>query len=463
MQEISPNQAYLQKFFENYGLNPDINLILQQTTETFKKEDWDIAFKKIPRSLSKSKFLYIFVKPESETINAIYIGKSTTKNLNRLIQHRDGLNEISTVRDEKSNQFYMRMNTKFFEDKLNLPLFLCIFKWNSQRAINNLFPFLMEFSLSNAEAGLISDIAYKFPSSILNHEFVSRLKWSKKDLTLKKIPNKLEISIKGNDPISLWNNFCHEWFLIDSNDINNVKGKKNDEIKLFETKPSSSEVNVLKRPNGFKYLAKSLGMKKLIINSVKIVKKTYDYYSLSNNMLKSFDLDLNNEISLFSDGLIYMVYFLRSDIQKNPEFNYIQTKSEIIPIYIGKTETLGRNGTFSANLKGIPEGKNQNYFARWGYDDARHIGGLSLRFFEIPNKYPSTNYEEWIEIMFDAQKRKKGIPILKVPVYFMMKPWFPYNISFCDKIGIFTPELETLLIALTRELFPNVLGKKQGR
>ena len=463
MHEISQNQAYLLKFFEHYGLYPDISLILQQTTEKFKKEHWDIAFKKIPRSLSKSKFLYIFVKSESQTINAIYIGKSTTKNMNRLNQHRDGLNEISAVRDEESNQFYRRMYSKFFDDKSNLSLFLCLFKWNSKRPIINLFPFLIEFSLSNAEAGLISDIAYKFPLSILNHEFVSRLKWSKKNLSLKKIPNKLEISIEGNDPISLWNNFCNEWFLIDSNDIKNLKGKKNAKIELFETKTNSNEVKVLKRPNGFQYLAKSSEMKNQIINSVKIVKETYDYYSLSNNMLEPFDSGQNNEIPLFSDGLIYMVYFLRSDIEKIPEFNYIQTKSEIIPIYIGKTETLGRNGTFSANLKGIPEGKNHNYFARWGYDDARHIGGLSLRFFEIPNKYPSTNYERWIEIMFDARKRKKGIPILKVPVYFMMKPWFPYNISFCDKIGIFTPELETLLIALTRELFPNVLGKKQGR
>ena len=65
--------------------------------------------------------------------------------------------------------------------------------------------------------------------------------------------------------------------------------------------------------------------------------------------------------------------------------------------------------------------------------------------------------------MFDAEKRKKGIPVLKVPIYFMMKPWFPYNISFCKKIGLFTPELETLLIALTRDLFPSVLGKKQER
>ena len=34
--------------------------------------------------------------------------------------------------------------------------------------------------------------------------------------------------------------------------------------------------------------------------------------------------------------------------------------SETVPIYIGKTETLGRTGAFSANLKAFPRGKISN-------------------------------------------------------------------------------------------------------
>ena len=196
-----------------------------------------------------------------------------------------------------------------------------------------------------------------------------------------------------------------------------------------------------------------------IIDSVKIVKKSYDYFS----QLNTKDVFPNSDIPLFTDGLIYSIYALKSDIQKLSKFLDVQFKSNYIPIYIGKTETLGRNGGYSDNLKNVDSGKNYQYFARWGNDAARHFGGLSLRFFRVPNAYPSTDYEAWISLIFDPEERDNEIPKLRLPVYFQMKPWFPFNISFSNKSGIYTPEMETILIALCRNLFPNILVNKHNR
>lgn len=50
------------------------------------------------------------------------------------------------------------------------------------------------------------------------------------------------------------------------------------------------------------------------------------------------------------DGMLYMMGWIVAD--------------RFVPLYIGKTETLGRNGTFSANIAGLHTNKSK--FARWG-------------------------------------------------------------------------------------------------
>jgi hypothetical protein len=62
------------------------------------------------------------------------------------------------------------------------------------------------------------------------------------------------------------------------------------------------------------------------------------------------------------DGLIYMMA--------------IRDVDEVIPLYIGKAETLGKgNGNLSANIRGIE--RDTSKFARWGDNYAYHIGDLS--------------------------------------------------------------------------------------
>ncbi len=62
------------------------------------------------------------------------------------------------------------------------------------------------------------------------------------------------------------------------------------------------------------------------------------------------------------DGLIYMMA--------------LKNMGEVIPLYIGKAETLGRgDGNISANIRGIE--RDTSKFARWGDNYEYHIGDLS--------------------------------------------------------------------------------------
>jgi hypothetical protein len=161
------------------------------------------------------------------------------------------------------------------------------------------------------------------------------------------------------------------------------------------------------------------------------------------------------------DGLLYMVYKSTQDL--DDDIKVKDVPPGIVPIYIGKTETLGRNGTFSANLKGVANGKNMQYLARWGTDKARHIGGLSAAFFREENPYPSTDYENWIKWMFEVNARSGGKAILKSPVYFTVRPWNP-NLSELQGITrLSTPAVEAIMIGIARAVFSLVMTVKQGR
>ena len=65
--------------------------------------------------------------------------------------------------------------------------------------------------------------------------------------------------------------------------------------------------------------------------------------------------------------------------------------------------------------------------------------------------------------MFDEEARqKKKVPTLKLPVYFQMKPWNPERMAVQKLSNVPTPLMESLLIVIGRELFPNILTNKLG-
>ena len=449
----------IQNIFDRFALKPDFNIKLQNDTKKFEYNNWMRIIESIPQTLIRNKFIYTILKFKDNSINCMYIGKSAGKKSNRLISHTNGLKGIQEQKEKTLGTFYERFYNRFFDIEKQSPAYLLIFKWNKSKVIRNVLPFELDVNLDNAEAVLISTFSSSQGNILINHEFITRTKWAAKNISLKEFNRNCYININGTDSNSLWNDWCEKWFFSDVLVPNTKVEKEYLHLPLFETDDSNTLVNTFNTKSGKRILKKHPQMIQRITNSVQIVKQSYDHYS----QFKQNINQITSDSPLFTDGLIYCIYTLKSDIQNLPEFSDIQFKSNFIPIYIGKTETLGRNGGYSANLKGVASGGNPSYFARLGNDDARHLGGLSLRFFRIPNAYPSTNYESWISIIFDPKERDNSIPKLRLPVYFQMKPWFPFNISFAKKDGLFTPELETFLIALCRNLFPRILVNKHNR
>ncbi len=471
MELAGSNTQAIKKIFQIINLSFDNLVQLQSSSASLNHQKWLHQYSQIQNNILRGKFLYIYLKIQDGVILAGYIGKSTTQNKNRLIQHLEGLKKYQVKKTSDYDSFYKRFYEKFFTENVKSEIFLGLFKWDGSKTIRKLFPFECDVNLANAEALIVSYLSKQYPTRIVNHEFIGRSKWVSLNIKYKNIPNEIYLNILADSVKNLWNSWCYTWFLQDLSTVITDKNKLSENINpldyneafhipLFQPDSEYMSVMTKTKPNGNKILQKHPQMIQNIINAVKVVKKSFSHYSINEHNNNLFH---EESTPLFADGLIYMVYVLKKDLTGNTSNNLTSIKSSIIPLYIGKTEAVGTKGKFSGNLKGVSKGKNSQFFARWGSDSARHMGGLSFRFFNVPNKYPSTDYEHWIKLMFDSEKRRIGVPSLKYPVYFKMMPWFPYNIEFAGQIGIFSPEIETYLIALGRLLFPNILVNKQGR
>ena len=148
------------------------------------------------------------------------------------------------------------------------------------------------------------------------------------------------------------------------------------------------------------------------------------------------------------DGLIYMM------LAEEPE--------GLIPLYIGKAETLGKgDGNLSANIKGI-ETNTQN-FARWGDNYAYHIGDLSAAVLPGHDPEKVTNkYNDWAGSLFE--KHPADAPVLKRKVFFWTKAWSGRDSGPWVEFGpTRLTFLEYLLIGLASSAFGDVLLNREGR
>ena len=130
-------------------------------------------------------------------------------------------------------------------------------------------------------------------------------------------------------------------------------------------------------------------------------------------------------------------------------------------MYIGKTETIGKNNNLSANIKSLKTDKNK--FARWGNQHQYHIGDLSAA--TLPN-YPDEKimrkYKNWANALFE--ETPSTTPKLKNQIYFWAKAWRPDDVSIWSE---FSPTrltfLEYQLIGVASTLFPNDLLNEEGQ
>jgi hypothetical protein len=148
------------------------------------------------------------------------------------------------------------------------------------------------------------------------------------------------------------------------------------------------------------------------------------------------------------DGLIYMMFLKRA--------------GKVIPLYIGKTETVGKGqNNLSANLVNLSGDKGK--FARWGDNYAYHIGDLSAVVIPgHPEAKSTEKYQAWAESLFETT----GIdaPKLKEPVHFWTKAWRRSAVGIW---GDFGPTrltfLEYLLIGVASAVYPDLLLNREGQ
>lgn len=140
------------------------------------------------------------------------------------------------------------------------------------------------------------------------------------------------------------------------------------------------------------------------------------------------------------DGLIYMMGYRRA--------NHFE------PLYIGKAETVGRNGGLSANIEGIKGSPGK--FARWGDGYAYHIGDLSACVLKHAKNKQLPKYKKWAERLFLPDSTR-----LREQVYFWAMPWDHRQEGIWRELGPTNLALlEYLLIGVAGLIFEDLLNSE---
>lgn len=163
----------------------------------------------------------------------------------------------------------------------------------------------------------------------------------------------------------------------------------------------------------------------------------------------------NPEVEREFDGMLYMMGWKESD-------------GTFLPLYVGKTETLGRNGDgrLSANLDGVNRGGNKGNFARWGDNYEYHIGDLSS--FVLPeghkaHKKKQKKYEQWAKTLFEEKSILKQQPKLIRPTFFWGQAWRPTKTSLWEELGPTTLAVsEYLVIGVAGKISPKHFLNRDG-
>lgn len=153
------------------------------------------------------------------------------------------------------------------------------------------------------------------------------------------------------------------------------------------------------------------------------------------------------------DGMLYMMGRQKDD-------------GTFLPLYVGKTETLGRNDGrgLSVNLKSVDKGGNKGYFARWGDNYAYHVGALSA--WVLPGHEEGKReqkYKRWAKTLFEAESIQRQQPRLKSPTFFWARAWEPTKTNLWDELGPTTLAVsEYLVIGVAGKVSPEEFLNRDG-
>jgi hypothetical protein len=225
----------------------------------------------------------------------------------------------------------------------------------------------------------------------------------------------MRILTRHSGRLSVWNNFCRE---------HEVDARS---VPLFEASGGRVSIHRYGVDNRL-VLKRSSDMESLVIHEVEKVINDY------------------NAEKREYDGVIYMMLWKDSDL--------------IIPLYIGKSEKIGRNGSLSVNIKNIR--RNSAYFCRWGYNYAYHMGDLSA--IVCPGHHSdkmNRKYYKWAERLFTAFP--DVTPTLRRDTFFWIEAWKHGSTGIWKDYGATSLTfLEYLLIGVSSDLFSDLLLNSEG-
>lgn len=391
---------------------------------------------------SKTAGLYAFVEEtnfERAKLDFIirYIGRADDIR-NRLIQHEKKINNVlDKIRNGiEEDTKYFHFARKILDNPESYAIY--IWRWKEPRPIHKYIFNGMEIELVDAEGitgGILGEV---FGEYCYNREFISTSVWAMEK------PNENFINrYKKADTRSLdeekktlmdkWSSWCMKNITVREISLFFYDKKTN---QLFTKKTANGDMRILRHPD----------MEEMI---EKEVARIYDSYQKSH-------------IDFEYDGLIYLVYTYWKFIKDRVDYVFNEIPdNEIIPIYIGKTETIGVNGGYSVNIKGVHNGSNKGKFARWGDASAYHIGDLSNVLFKNRETVNFKKYKKWAEFFFEPRVIQSNNSVfIKLPFYFWIKAWHKNDLGIIQNMPCSTTFLERQLITLSKILFSQVLLNK---
>ena len=214
---------------------------------------------------------------------------------------------------------------------------------------------------------------------------------------------------------SVWNKFCQRFKVVEQS------------VPLFSTHADGVVAHRVLGRNSRPILMRSPEMEALIL--AETAKLVEDWESGNHRY----------------DGLIYCIGW--------------QQDGQFIPLYIGKTETIGKGaGNLSANIKNLKTDKSK--FARWGDNYAYHVGDLSACVLPGHADGKKTiKYQAWADQLFE------NVPSLtaklRCPVYFWTTAWDKSMTGVWEELGPTSLAfLEYLLIGVAGRVSPALLNKE---
>ena len=225
------------------------------------------------------------------------------------------------------------------------------------------------------------------------------------------------IPMIDSERMALWQNFV------------NAHGVEGDAKPLFEELPTASVAT------------KRIGNRSLL-------RRSHEAERLISRICATLEDDWNNKAHKY-DGMLYMML--------------TKERGQIIPLYIGKAETVGKQGNLSANIKGVSKNANKAKFARWGDGRQYHIGDLSAAVLPgYEDQSVDSKYKKWASAMFESFPTNE--PKLNHPVFLWAKAWGRTDVGVWPQFGPTRLTFqEYLLIGLCSSLFGSRLLNSEGQ